>query len=60
MDKYYINIKNMLLEDITYSKIKDYSKERHKVLTYYEVEKVLAEAGKHYGEDIVGKYAKKT
>ena len=56
---YYNEIKNKLLDDEIYGKVKDYSKERHRVITYYEVGKLLNEAGKHYGEDIIGNYSKK-
>ena len=56
---YYEDIKNRLIDNEIYSKVKDYSKERNKVITYYEVGRILSEAGKHYGEDIIGKYADK-
>lgn len=56
---YYNEIKNKLLDDEIYEKVKDYSKERHRVITYYEVGKLLNDAGKHYGEDIIGNYSKK-
>ena len=56
---YYNDIKNKLIDDETYAKVKDYSKERHKLETYYEVGRMLSIAGKHYGEDIIGKYAEK-
>ena len=55
---YYNDIKNKLIDDEIYSKVKDYSKERHKLETYYEVGRILSEAGKHYGENIIGKYSK--
>ena len=42
-----------------YAKVKDYSKERNKVLTYFEVGKLLSETGKEYGNDIIGSYAEK-
>ena len=58
-EKLYYSIKDKLLKDESYSKIKDYSKERHRVMTYYEVGKMLSDAGKHYGEDIIGNYSKK-
>ena len=48
-----------LLKNEIYAKVKDYSKERNKVLTYYEVGKLLSEAGKEYGNDIIGQYAEK-
>ena len=56
---YYNEIKNKLIDNEIYSKTKDYSKERHKINTYYEVGKMLYEAGSEYGENIIGKYAEK-
>ena len=56
---YYDDIKNKLIDDEIYSKIKDYSKERHTLITHYEVGKLLDEAGSTYGEDIIGNYSKK-
>ncbi|MBO6145666.1 MAG: hypothetical protein J6O62_02540 [Bacilli bacterium] len=56
---YYNQIKNKLIDDHIYSKIKDYSKERHKVITYFEIGKLLFEAGKHYGDNIIDEYSKK-
>ena len=46
-------IKEKLLKNEIYAKVKDYSKERNKVLTYFEVGKLLSEAGKEYGNDII-------
>ena len=57
---YYNEIKNKLIDNEIYEKVKDYSKERNKVRVYFEVGKLLNEAGKHYGEDIIGKYSEKT
>ena len=59
MINYYDEIKEKLLKDEIYAKVKDYSKERNKVLTYYEVGKLLSEAGKEYNNDIIGRYAEK-
>ena len=56
---YYNEIKNKLIDDEIYSKVKDYSKERHKLETYYEVGRILSKAGKHYGDNIIKKYAEK-
>ena len=53
----YNEIKNKLIDDEIYSKVKDYSKERHRVLTYLEVGKMLNEAGKHYGAGIIKEYS---
>ena len=55
---YYNEIKNRLIDNEIYEKVKDYSKERNRVMTYFEVGKLLSEAGKHYGKDIIGKYSK--
>ena len=56
---YYIEIKNKLLDDESYQIVKDYSKEKHKLITYYEIGKLLNDAGKHYGENIIEEYSKK-
>ncbi len=56
---YYNAIKNKLIDDEVYSKIKDYSKERHKVITYFEIGKLLTEAGGKYGDNIIDEYSKK-
>ena len=56
---YYDRIKNKIIDEEVYAKVKDYSKERHRVITYYEIGKLLTEAGKHYGENIIGEYAEK-
>jgi len=56
---YYNEIKNKLIDDEIYSKVKDYSKERHKVITYFEIGKLLNEAGGKYGDNIIEEYSKK-
>lgn len=57
-DNYYIEIKNKLVDNEVYKEVKDYSKKRNDLSTYYEVGKILAQAGKHYGEGIIKKYSK--
>ncbi len=59
MVNYYDEIKEKLLKNEIYAKVKDYSKERNKVLTYFEVGKLLSEAGKEYGNNIISSYAEK-
>ena len=59
MTNYYDEIKEKLLKNEIYAKAKVYSKERNKVLTYFEVGKLLSKAGKEYGNDIIGSYAEK-
>ena len=56
---YYNEIKNKLIENEVYTIVKDYSKERHKVITYFEIGKLLNEAGKKYGDNIIDEYSKK-
>lgn len=56
---YYNEIKNRLIDDEIYSKVKDYSKEKHKVITYFEIGKLLYEAGSVYGQDIIGQYSQR-
>ena len=56
---YYNEIKNKLIDDEIYSKVKEYSKERHKVITYFEIGKLLNEAGGKYGDNIIDEYSKK-
>ena len=54
---YYNEIKSKIIDNENYARIKDYSKEKHKVITYYEIGKLLTEAGSKYGENILGKYS---
>ena len=56
---YYNEIKNKLVDNEIYSKVKDYSKERHKVVTYFEIGKLLNDAGGKYGDNIIDEYSKK-
>ena len=58
MDKYYKEIKEKLVDDEIYAIAKDYSKERHRVITYFEIGKLLNEAGNKYGASIIKKYSK--
>lgn len=54
---YYNEIKNELLNNEINKKIKDYSKNRSDLHTYYNVGKILYDAGKHYGEGIIKNYS---
>ena len=56
---YYNEIKNKLIDNEIYEKVKDYSKERNKVKTYFEIGKLLSEAGKEYGKNIIKQYSEK-
>ena len=56
---YYNEIKNRLIDNEIYSKVKDYTKERNRVITYFEIGKLLFEAGSKYGDSIISNYSKK-
>ena len=54
---YYNEIKTELINNEITKRVKDYSKNRSDLNTYYNVGKLLAEAGKHYGEGIIKEYS---
>ena len=54
---YYNEIKNELINNEVYKKVKDYSKNRSDLQTYYNVGKLLSEAGKQYGKEIIKQYS---
>ena len=56
---YYDKIKEELINNEVYKRVKDYSKNRNDLNTYYKVGKMLSEAGKHYGEGIIKENSKK-
>ena len=56
---YYNEIKEELVNNEVYKKVKDYSKNRSDLKTYYNVGKLLNDAGKKYGEGIIKKYSDK-
>ena len=56
---YYNEIKNQLINNEITKKIKDYSKNKSDLNTYYNVGKLLSKAGKHYGEGVIKEYSKK-
>ena len=56
---YYNEIKNELINNEITKRVKDYSKNKSDLTTYYNVGKLLSEAGKHYGEGIIKEYSKR-
>ena len=56
---YYNEIKTELINNEITKRVKDYSKNRSDLTTYYNVGKLLSEAGKHYGEGIIKEYSKR-
>ena len=57
---YYEEIKNKIINNEIYCKVKDYSKERNTVTTYFEIGRLLTEAGGKYGDNIIEEYSKKS
>ena len=56
---YYNEIREKLLQSEIYDRSKDYLKDRNKVRVYFETGKLLSEAGKAYGKNIIKQYAEK-
>lgn len=56
---YYDEIKIKLINNEHTKRVKDYSKNKSDLDTYYYVGKMLSEAGKHYGEGIIKEYSRK-
>ena len=56
---YYDEIKDKLIDNEIYERVKDNSKERNRVKTYFEIGKLLSEAGSKYGNSIIENYAKR-
>ena len=56
---YYESIKEKLINNELNKKVKNYSINRSDLDTYYNVGKILAQAGKHYGKGIIKEYSKR-
>ena len=56
---YYNEIKNELINNEINRKVKNYSINKSDLNSYYNVGKILNEAGKHYGEGIIKEYSQK-
>ena len=56
---YYDEIKSELIGSEANRKIKNYSINKSDLNAYYNVGKILSEAGKHYGDGIIREYSKK-
>lgn len=54
---YYNEIKNELINNEINRKVKNYSINKSDLNTYFNAGKMLSEAGKHYGDNIIGDYA---
>ena len=56
---YYNEIKQELINNEINRKVKNYSINKSDLNTYYNVGKMLSEAGKHYGEGIIKEYSER-
>ena len=56
---YYNEIRNELINNEINRKVKNYSINKSDLNSYYNVGKILSEAGKHYGEGIIKEYSQK-
>ena len=56
---YYNEIKNELINNEINRKVKSHSINKSDLNTYYNVGKILSEAGKHYGEGIIKEYSER-
>ena len=56
---YYNEIKKQIINNEIKKRVKDYSKNKSDLSTYYNIGKLLTEAGKCYGESIIKKYSEK-
>ena len=55
---YYNKIKEELINNEINKRVKNYSINKNDLNTYYNVGKMLSEAGKHYGDGIKGVFKK--
>ena len=56
---YYNEIKKELIDNELNKSVKDYSKNKYEIQKYYNVGKLLLEAGNNYGEGIIKEYSKR-
>ena len=56
---YYDNIKELLINNEITKKVKNYSINKSDLDTYYDVGKMLSEAGKNYGGGIIKEYSRR-
>ena len=56
-ENYLENIRGFIINEQARTIVRDYNVNKSKLETYYNIGKELSEAGKHYGEGIVKKYA---
>lgn len=58
-DIYYDELKDKALKVEIYDRAKDYAKDRNKVQAYFEMGRLLCDAGKEYGKNILKQYSER-
>ena len=58
-NNYYNDIKELILKSEIFDRAKDYAKDQNKVKVYFEIGKLLSEAGKEYGKNIIKQYSER-
>ena len=56
---YYNEIKNQIINNEITKRVKEYSKNKSDLDTYYKIGKLLSKAGKEYGKNIIKQYSEK-
>ena len=54
---YYNEIKDRLIKNEVVKKVKEHYVNKNDLTTYYDVGKLLSDAGKHYGDGIIKEYS---
>ena len=56
--QHYNQIRDVIIKHKTFQTVKDYSKEREKVTTYFEIGRLVSEAGSTYGNNTINEFSK--
>ena len=56
---YYDEIKEKLIKSEVFDKARDYAKDQNKIKVYFEIGRLLNQAGKEYGKNIIKQYSEK-
>ena len=57
IEKTYCRIENIVLEHIIYQNVKDYSKNKEKMMTYLKIGELLSSIDTKYGNNIIKEYS---
>ncbi|MBQ8472972.1 MAG: DUF1016 family protein [Bacilli bacterium] len=57
--QHYNEMRNVIIKHEIFQNVKDYSKEKEKVTAYFEIGKLVSEAGSIYGNNTINEFSKK-